>query len=536
MKHKKILAYYIRLSQEDMDKYTGEIAESVSVANQRDLLQYAYESRVELLEYDVVEYIDDGYSGTNFNRPGFRRMIEDVKRGKIQCIMVKDFSRFARNFLESGEYLEQIFPFLGVRFISVNDNYDSETNGVSAGNWDVAFKNLMYDLYSKDLSRKVTVAKRSKAKKGEYMGRAPLGYIRSKTIKNQLEIEPIGAKIVRYIFDLALEGVKIPDIVKRLNAENVPTPGTIMQILGKWTPKRKNTSIICWQYPMVWKIIKNRVYTGACINFKRSKVVPCGTQTKKNAEEDQEIVPNCHEAIVTESEFEVAFKNCKIMGVSKRKKNKNKPVSTLLSGTVVCGYCNCTMFYQYRAKMPDIFRCYTTRGADIPLSDDVCDCRAHEVEGLEHMVLNEIHRISQLAEKKYRKMRCDANDQQDAGLKLEAEIGNLKQQIAQKKIEKQDCYELYILGEIEKERYLAVKRNCDLDIQQMDGKIRQMELEMNGQSLVESEDMQILKDVAAYAKEQLLTKEMVQYLIKEIKVYRDNRYEILWNFGNLLEL
>lgn len=201
-----------------------------------------------------VEFVDDGYSGTNFNRPAFRKMMEEVKRGKIQCIMVKDFSRFARNFLDAGEYLEQIFPFLGVRFISVNDHYDSDTKEGTAGDWDVVFKNFLYDLYSKELSKKTTAAKRSKARKGEYLGRAPIGYVRSKERKNQLEIEPEGAKIVRFIFDMALSGHTIPEIVKMLNQSGIPTPGTLTEknYKGKRMMVRKNTTVICWQYNMVW--------------------------------------------------------------------------------------------------------------------------------------------------------------------------------------------------------------------------------------------------------------------------------------------
>ena len=133
MKHKAVLAFYIRLSQEDFFKASGEIDESASISHQRDLLQYTYSSRPDLSGYEVVEFVDDGYSGTNFNRPSFRKMMEEVKRGNIQCIMVKDFSRFARNFRDAGEYLEQIFPFLGVRFISVNDHYDSDTKEGTAG-------------------------------------------------------------------------------------------------------------------------------------------------------------------------------------------------------------------------------------------------------------------------------------------------------------------------------------------------------------------------------------------------------------------
>lgn len=138
---------YKRLSQDDG---RGEV--SNSIINQTELIKDYGKKHSDIVI--VAEYDDDGYSGTNFNRPSFQKMMEDVKRGNIQCIMVKDFSRFARNFLDVGEYLEQIFPFMGVRFISVNDAYDSDNKEGTAGDWDVVFKNFLYDFYSKDLSKR----------------------------------------------------------------------------------------------------------------------------------------------------------------------------------------------------------------------------------------------------------------------------------------------------------------------------------------------------------------------------------------------
>nr|WP_147604306.1 recombinase family protein [Ruminococcus sp. AF46-10NS] len=154
-----------------------------------------------------------------------------------------------------------------MRFISVNDHYDSDTKEGTAGDWDVVFKNFLYDLYSKDLSKKTTAAKRSKARKGEYLGKAPIGYVRSKERKNQLEIEPEGAKIVRFIFDMALSGHTIPEIVKMLNQSGIPTPGTLTEKnnKGKQMMVRKNTTVICWQYNMVWGIFKEQgIYRSVC--------------------------------------------------------------------------------------------------------------------------------------------------------------------------------------------------------------------------------------------------------------------------------
>lgn len=536
MKYKQVLAFYIRLSQEDLFKANGEMDESASVSHQRDLLRYTYSSRQDLSGYDVIEFVDDGYSGTNFNRPAFRKMMEEVKRGKIQCIMVKDFSRFARNFLDAGEYLEQIFPFLGVRFISVNDHYDSDAKEGTAGDWDVVFKNFLYDLYSKDLSKKITAAKKSKARKGEYLGRAPIGYVRSKERKNQLEIEPEGAKIVRFIFDMALSGHTIPEIVKMLNQSEIPTPGTLTEkkYKGKRMMVRKNTTVICWQYNMVWAILKNRVYTGACINFKRSKTAPCGTHTKKNEVEKQVIVPDCHEAIVTETEFEQAFEQCRIMkGKRNRKTRPYRPRRTVLSGFCVCGYCNRGMHYEYRRSLPDIFYCQTTRHADVPVDENTCDCRVYEVDRINAAVLKAIKQIGELAERKYCIAKRDNSGKKEAATKLEREIGQLRQRILQKKTEKQDCYERYIMEEADRNQYLAVKQACDAEIEAVEKKITELSKEMAMQAEVDDEQLRELENISLFAREPALTKEMVEAMIKEVRVYRDDRYEIKWKFNDI---
>lgn len=161
---------------------------------------------------------------------------------------------------------------------------------------------------------------------------------------------------------------------------------------------------------MVWAILKNRVYTGVCVNFKRSKTVPCGVHTKKNEEEEQVIVPGCHEAIVSEEEVEQAFEQCRIMkGKRNKKENRYRPRRTILSGFCVCGYCNWVMYYEYRKRLPDVFCCQTTRHADVPADENTYDCREYEVDKINTAVLKAVKQIGELAEdftKENRKADC----------------------------------------------------------------------------------------------------------------------------------
>jgi len=199
---KKILAEYIRLSQEDENQ-----GESNSIRNQRELLNAFVESSPDLSQYEVVEFCDDGYSGTNFDRPGVKSLLDEVRAGNIQCIIVKDLSRFGRNYIDIGDYLEQIFPFLGVRFISVNDHFDSNDFDGTTGGLDVGFRNLIYSLYSKDLSQKVRSAKKTRMEKGEFIGsHAPYGYAKSSENRKKLVVDEKAAAVVRRIFAMANEG------------------------------------------------------------------------------------------------------------------------------------------------------------------------------------------------------------------------------------------------------------------------------------------------------------------------------------------
>lgn len=343
---------------------------------------------------------------------------------------------------------------------------------------------------------------------------------------------------MRFIYDMALSGHTIPEIVKMLNQAGMPTPGTLTEknYKGKQMMVRKNTAVICLQYNMVWAILKNRVYTGACVNFKRSKTAPCGIHTKKNAEEEQVIVPGCHEAIVSEEEFEQAFEQCRIMkGKWNKKENRYRPRRTVLSGLCVCGYCNRVMHYEYRKRLPDVFCCQTTRHADVPVDENTCDCREYEVDKINTAVLKAVKQIGELAERKYCIVKSDNRGQKEIATKLEREISQLRQKILQKKTEKQDCYERYIMEEADRKQYLAVKQACDAEIEAAEKKIAELNREMAMQAEVDDKQLKELENISLFARELALTKEMVKAMIEEVRLYRDDWYEIKWKFKNVFD-
>lgn len=223
-----VIALYIRLSQEDRDlSLRSDKTESNSITNQRALLWEYIRTHKDLADSKVIEKCDDGYSGVKFDdRPGFTEMIQLAKEGKINCIIVKDFSRFGRNYVELGDYLEQFFPFLGIRFISVNDNYDSRQFDGTTGGLDVAFKNMIYDFYSREFSKKQRIAWKRMAEKGEYNAHCAMyGYKKADDNIHQLVIHEETGKIVHEIFEMMASGITPLKIARLLNQRGVPEIG-----------------------------------------------------------------------------------------------------------------------------------------------------------------------------------------------------------------------------------------------------------------------------------------------------------------------
>ena len=242
----KKLYLYIRLSDADDDlKFKTE---SESIANQRTLLYRFIRARREFDGYEVVEFVDDGYSGTNGNRPSFERMIESLKNGEANVVICKDFSRFFRDYVEIGDYLERIFPFLGVRFIAVNDGYDSDDYKGSTAGMEVVMKYIVYSYYSRDLSQKIKTVMSTRKSKGEFVAaQPPYGYMKDPDVKRKIIPNPDTAPVVRKIFDLALEGKTPAEIAVVLNDYKLETPSAYYMRMNPDSKKfRTSSKEACW--------------------------------------------------------------------------------------------------------------------------------------------------------------------------------------------------------------------------------------------------------------------------------------------------
>ena len=329
------VAKYVRISDEDRDLKQAGKTESDSINNQRNLLDEFISQHSELAGADILEFCDDGWSGKNFERPGVRAMLEEVKHGKIQCIVVKDLSRFGRDYLTVGNYISKIFPFMGVRFIAVNNGLDSARPG-DVDSLDTSFKALLYDLYSRDLSRKIRSAKRFRAQRGDFVAPfAPYGYQKSPENHNQLIIDPPAAEIVRRIFDLVAQGHRALTVARMLNDEAVLTPMLYKQAAGCsrtcW-PSVSDTNF--WTDTIVTKIIRDERYIGTNTYGRRVRDIVGNIHTVKVSREDWVTVGNTHEAIVTQEEFDRAQ-----AALRKFKEHHLTAKPYPLAGKIRCGLC-----------------------------------------------------------------------------------------------------------------------------------------------------------------------------------------------------
>ena len=287
------------------------------------------------------EKVDDGYSGVGFDRPAFTSMLEDVKQGKINCIIVKDLSRFGRNYIEAGRYIQQIFPFMGVRFIAINDRYDSENIDSQTDNIILPFKNLMNDSYSRDISIKVRSQIEVRQKRGDYIGSFPVyGYFRDQERKGKLVIDSAAAEVVRDIFDMRIKGYNNRRIAEYLNEHGIPSPMEYKMLLHwRYTTSFKLKPRAKWSPMAVERVLKNEVYTGVMVQGKE-KTLNYKVKKRIKVDKDEWIrVEDTHEAIIAREDFDIVQK---LMLRDTRTAPDGKKLY-LFSGVLRCGGCGGNM-------------------------------------------------------------------------------------------------------------------------------------------------------------------------------------------------
>ena len=335
----KTLALYIRLSKEDDDVgISAEKEESNSITNQRMLLYDYLKSHPEFQDYRIIEKCDDGYSGKKFDRPQFVELMELVRRREVDCILVKDFSRFGRDYIEIGDYLEQLFPFLGVRFIAVNDRYDSQEGGKQTAGLEVAFKNFIYDFYSRDTSKKIRNVRNKMAKAGLFASaNAPYGYLKSAEDRHKLVIDEEAATVVREIFRLRLSGLSGNKIAAILNEREIPSPAQYALNHKRGMDWRRVNRKTAWEPTKVLAILRDERYAGNMVSLRRTLNGIYGADTPVEKEEWVR-VENTHEPIIDKEVFYRVQEQIK----SRRRQTKEK-ATPIFAGLVKCADCGWSM-------------------------------------------------------------------------------------------------------------------------------------------------------------------------------------------------
>lgn len=531
MQNRLKIAMYLRLSKED-DRNTQE---SNSISCQRLLLKEYIEQnfRGEILSDEVCqpkacitgcpygceifEFVDDGYSGTSMNRPAMQELLRCVRQKKVDCVIVKDFSRFSRDYVEMGFYVEQLFPFLGIRFISVNDHYDSRIVQNQMMGMDLAFKALVNDLYSKDLSGKVISSLHSKKERGIYCSaNCPFGYRKKADDKNQVEIVPEEAKVIREIFRLTLEGYSSVDIAKKFHKEKIKTPVEYLAARGV-THRNPLGKEFSWHHTTICKILRNDFYAGDVVYGKYEKDAVRGKNHLKPRSEWK--ITYHHEPIIEREIFEEVQRT---RGISKPYQSRK---AHMLTGKVLCGECGRALCYR-NAKHP-YFYCkdrYATgnenclKKVNIFLLEQIL-VSALQKEICRQIELKEVWKLYQEVQKR----QYDAKMAKLRKARKNLEITGKEQII---------LYERYKKKEILKEEYLA----CKEKVQKKEDAIKS-EIQRQKMLLVEmeSEKHTGLPDadkIWKACKVHELNQETVDSFIRKVKVWDERHVEIIWNFSD----
>lgn len=511
---------YVRLSREDGDK-----EESNSVTGQKDLIRDYLCCHPELRECGMK--VDDGYTGSNFDRPAFQELMADVKAGRINCIVVKDLSRFGRDHLEAGEYIERIFPILGVRFIAINDHYDSEYRNAESDDLIIPFKNLINEAYCRDTSIKIRSQLEIKRKRGDFIGSfAVFGYRKDPNNRHQLTVDDYAADVVRDIFRWKLEGISSGDIADRLTKAGIPTPMDYKKSQGlRYSTSFRVKKESVWSANMVLRILKNPVYIGV---LEQGRVTTPSYKVKRLVHKPREewaVVENCHEPIIDRYNFESVQK---VLALDTRTSMSGQAVE-VFSGMVFCGECGGSMI---RKTIPSGKKKYVYYVC--AANKNYKDCSTHSLRDtvLEEIVLESLKQhirdvidLSDLLE------MTDTALLQKAGVrKLQARLAQKQEEIDRYQTLLRTLYESLDDGVIDREEYQDLKKTYTRRRAEVEEQADAIREEMCCE--IEKGDRNWMGQFRKCQNIETLERSVVVSLIERVMIYRGQRVEIIYRWHN----
>ena len=508
---------YIRLSESDSDK--SYESESESIINQRNLLM----SFVKQNEFTFVdEYIDDGFTGTNFDRPGFKRLIGDIEKGRINCVITKDLSRLGRNYVTCGYYVDEYFLLKKVRYIAVLDQVDTFLNNV--GNEMIPFKSVFNDMTSRDNSKKIRSILRNKKEIGKFIGSEPsFGYMRDPEDKGHLLPNPETAFIVKKIFEMANDGTSVSDIASYLNDCKYSTPSLYKKKEGS---KQKVNPI--WTISSVKKILKNQMYTGDMVQNVQTKLSYKSPKKVTLNKEAWIIVPNTHEPLVSKEVFFKVQNN-----VKRKPKTQSNREKRLFENLIYCKECGNTLTVTYRKKQ-DYWTVNCNRYSRDPRRH-LCYPHFMPYDKLEEALLDTIKNtckkyLDKLDVKSLAKLVNDKNNKKESNGE---EINYLNKRIKECNSKIDMLYDDKFKGNISEDTYKRLSRETEILLNQSKARLEELQT-------IDKKKIDSAKEIKKYEEKikELInldkpSRELLQSIIDKIIIDKDRNIEIFYKFSLL---
>lgn len=518
-------AIYVRLSKEDGDVANAAKAESNSISNQKNLIRDFLKDKEDIVV--VSERVDDGYSGSNFERPAFKLMLEDIKKGIVDCVVVKDLSRFGREYIDSGRYIERLFPALGVRFIAINDSYDSLDGKDQADEIIIPFKNLINDAYCRDISVKIRSHLEVKRRNGEFIGAfAPYGYQKAENDRNTLVIDPVAAGVVKEIFRMKLHGLSQDAIASKLNEAGILSPMEYKNETGSnYRTSFKTNEKAVWSSVTVRRILENELYIGNLVQGKQTTPNHKVKKTVFKPEGDWVRREKNHEPVVSDRDFSIVQR---LLGLDTRISPKHTEVYPL-SGLIVCGDCGAAMVRKSSCSGGKKYLYYICSR-----NKETKECSNHRiaVDKLEDAVLQLLKvQIANVLNLKQIMDKISTIPFQ------ELDIKELEKRIEQKEKEIERCKELRNMlyedmkdGIVSKVDYVELHEAYTHKRDMAEDAVRKMKQEIRDILESNTDKYQWLDYFAEHQNIDCLTRNVAVELIDRVRVMDKNNIEVVFSF------
>ena len=518
---------YMRLSREDGDK-----EESSSVTNQREILKRYCQEQENF--FIVIEYVDDGYTGTNFDRPGFKQMIEDIEAGIIDTVITKDLSRLGRERLGVGHYTEIYFPEHNVRYIALLDNIDTY---MDAGMNDMApFKGVINDMYVRDISKKIRSSLIERKKAGNFLGvTAPYGYEKDPNNKFHLVINEKEVEVVKRVFRLYLEGNGLTRIAQILTKDGVPVPGESRDI-GK---TRKTALYSSWKQTTIRRILDNRVYLGELVQFKRRKINYKSKRRITVPEEERYICKGTHEAIIDEESFN-AVQNI----LKKNKSFKGTKHDYLFKGLLFCSECGARLnitYSNYALKKYGEYRYTTICYSYSRLYSDICTRHSNSIPALEEVLIKHIKEVCSryINENLQDELISMAKKQRMIEMKQinnEKRLETLEQKISDIGLYIKNLYMDKVKGIVSENDYISLVADFTRDRDNLIKEKEELIKVINNQKPLIDETAKIEKLAKEFITLEKPTKQLLNEMIEKITISENKEINIYFKFNELNEM